>query len=272
MDDKLILGDPTAPRFVFWENKLRATPSSPLTAVFGDFLSFPGKIRAGLGAIGLFNAPAPDKEENVKEFISRNLGPEVYYRLIEPFCSGVYAGNPEKLSMSAAFGRIQTLEDKGGSLVGGAMKLMQERKENPPPPRDPKLPPKPAGQTVGSFEGGLQTLPTAIAGKLEGKIRCEWKLDSVAKNSTGLYELVYSTPDGMKTVFAKTVGLTAPAYVVSSLLEEKVPALSKALNTIDYPPVCAVTLAYPEDAVKVCCQEIFLPLVFMKPHSSPERS
>lgn len=236
---------------MFWEKKLRATPSSPLTAVFGDFLSFPGKIRAGLGAVGLFNAPPPGKEENVKEFISRNLGPEVYFRLIEPFCSGVYAGNPEKLSMRAAFGRIQTLEEKGGSLVGGALKLMQERKENPPPPRDPKLPPKPAGQTVGSFDGGLQTLPTAIAGKLEGKIRCEWKLDSVSKNSDGLYELEYSTPDGKKTIKAKTVGLTAPAYVVSSLLEDKVPQLSKALDTIDYPPVCAVTLAYPEEYIKV---------------------
>jgi protoporphyrinogen/coproporphyrinogen III oxidase len=105
--DELVMGDPTAPRFVFWKNKLRATPDSPVTAVMGDFLSFPGKIRAGLGAVGLFKDPPPGKEESVKEFISRNLGPEVFYRLIEPFCSGVYAGNPEKLSMKAAFGRIQ---------------------------------------------------------------------------------------------------------------------------------------------------------------------
>ena len=135
--------------------------------------------------------------------------------------------------------------------IRDSLKLMEERKENPPPPRDPKLPPKPAGQTVGSFKEGLQTLPKAIAAKLEGKIRCEWKLDSVGKNSDGLYELVYNTPDGSQTVLAKTVGLTAPAYVVSSLLEEKVPAVSKALNSIDYPPVCAVTLAYPEESVKV---------------------
>lgn len=81
----------------------------------------------------------------------RNLGDEVFYRLIEPFCSGVYAGDPSKLSMKAAFGRIHSLEAEGGSLVGGAIKLIQDRKKNPPPPRDPRLPPKPKGQTVGSF-------------------------------------------------------------------------------------------------------------------------
>jgi oxygen-dependent protoporphyrinogen oxidase len=42
----------------------------------------------------------------VKEFIKRNLGDEVFERLIEPFCSGVYAGDPSKLSMQAAFQRV----------------------------------------------------------------------------------------------------------------------------------------------------------------------
>ncbi len=39
--------------------------------------------------------------------------------------------------------QIWILEKNGGSLVGGALQLFQERRKNPPPPRDPRLPPKP---------------------------------------------------------------------------------------------------------------------------------
>ena len=48
---------------------------------------------------------------------------------------------------------------------------LQGKKKNPPPPRDPKLPPKPKGQTVGSFREGLQQLPRAIAAQLQDNIR-----------------------------------------------------------------------------------------------------
>lgn len=50
--DELQLGDPKSPRFVFWEKKLRPTPSGPDVLTF-DLLSIGGKLRAGLGMIGL---------------------------------------------------------------------------------------------------------------------------------------------------------------------------------------------------------------------------
>lgn len=104
IDQELVLGDSKAPRFVYWDKKLRKTPSGPDALTF-DLLSPWGKIRAGLGAIGIKPSPPEGTEETVEEFITRNLGVEVFQRLIEPFCSGVYAGDPSKLSIEAAFGK-----------------------------------------------------------------------------------------------------------------------------------------------------------------------
>ncbi|KAG2432628.1 hypothetical protein HXX76_008968 [Chlamydomonas incerta] len=245
----LVFGDPTAPRFVWWEGKLRPVPSG-LDAFTFDLMSIPGKIRAGLGAIGLINGGMPSFEESVEQFIRRNLGDEVFFRLIEPFCSGVYAGDPSKLSMKAAFNRIWILEKNGGSLVGGAIKLFQDRQSNPPPPRDPRLPPKPKGQTVGSFRKGLQMLPAAIERNIPDKIRVNWKLVSLGREADGRYGLVYDTPEGRVKVFARAVALTAPSYVVADLVKEQAPAAAEALGSFDYPPVGAVTLSYPLSAVR----------------------
>lgn len=66
---------------------------------------------------------------------------------------------------------MYALEKAGGSIIAGVIKQIQAKRANPPPPRDARLPPKPAGQTVGSFRRGLQSLPRAIAGKQADRIR-----------------------------------------------------------------------------------------------------
>jgi oxygen-dependent protoporphyrinogen oxidase len=246
--DKLVLGDPTAPRFVWWEGRLRPTPSGPDVVTF-DLMSLLGKIRAGLGAAG-FKNPLPDYEESVEQFVRRNLGAEVFERLIEPFCSGVYAGDPAKLSMKAAFGKVYDLEAKGGSIIGGVLALLKEKKANPPPPRDPALPPKPAGQTVGSFREGLTTLPTAIAARLGDRVKLGWALQRITPVAGG-YELAYATPDGASSlVKARAVALTVPAYVAADLVRPAAPRAADALAAFDYPPVAAVTVAYPASAIR----------------------
>ncbi len=52
MEEELVLGDPTAPRFVLWGGELLPTPSGPDVVTF-KLLSLWGKIRAGMGAVGI---------------------------------------------------------------------------------------------------------------------------------------------------------------------------------------------------------------------------
>ncbi|CAN4112705.1 unnamed protein product [Withania somnifera] len=248
LKDDLVLGDPDAPRFVLWKGKLRPVPAKPTDLPFFDLMSIPGKLRAGFGAIGLRPSP-PGYEESVDQFVRRNLGDEVFERLIEPFCSGVYAGDPSKLSMKAAFGKVWKLEQTGGSIIGGTFKAIKERSSTPKLPRDPRLP-TPKGQTVGSFRKGLRMLPDAICARLGSKVKLSWKLSSITKLENGGYRLTYETPEGVVSLQSRSVVMTVPSYVASNILRPLSVATADALSNFYYPPVAAVTVSYPQEAIR----------------------
>ena len=59
----------------------------------------------------------------------------------------------------------------------------------------------------------------------------------------------YDTPDGPTTLTTRAVAMTAPSYVVADLLQGSCPEAAEALRKFYYPPVAAVTVAYPKSAV-----------------------
>lgn len=48
----------------------------------------------------------------------------------------------------------------------------------------------------------------------------------------------------------RSVALTVPAYVAADLIRRDCPDASLALKSLDYPPVAAVTLAYPMSSIR----------------------
>lgn len=51
-------------------------------------------------------------------------------------------------------------------------------------------------------------------------------------------------------VRTKSVALTVPAYVAADLIRRDCPDASLALKSLDYPPVAAVTVAYPMTSIR----------------------
>jgi len=235
-------------------------------ALAGQLLSWPGKIRAGIGAFVAHAPPPEGQEETIRQWVTRILGEEVFLRCIDPFVSGVYAGNPETLSMKAALPKIARIEDiaysidwnKGGAIFYGGLKrqveLTKERKADPPAPEWPEF----EYGNPGSFKEGLSTLPKAISKELGEKVNLQWKATKIEKTGAG-YSVTFDTPGGEKVVAAKSVVSTIPAHSISNVLQSVMPEtksiFEKVRTEIDrigvyHPPVAAVTVAYPKSAFK----------------------
>lgn len=294
IDDQLVFANEALPPWVNHNGKLHPLPKGQggkgpagqielvfgpngvaKFALLGDLLSWPGKIRAGIGAF-VGHAPPPEgKEETIREWVTRTLGEEVFLRCIDPFVSGVYAGNPETLAIKAALPKIRRIEDisysidwnKFGALFYGGIKrqieLTKERKADPPEPEWPEF----EYGNPGSFREGLSTLPNAISKSLgvgdDKTIRLEHKATKIEKKAdedgNDYYEATFDTPKGIKIIKAKTIVSTMPAHCISDVLEpvmeESKEIFEKIRDDIDrigiyYPPVAAVTVAYPKQSFK----------------------
>lgn len=244
LKDELVLADGKLPRFVFFNGKLNALPMSPPKAIASKLLSWGGKIRLALGAIG-FTRPAMSGEESVDQFFARLLGRQAVERLVAPFISGVYAGDPKRLSARAAFSKIARLETNYGSLLAGALLSGKERKAQKL--NDVNIPKTKAGE-LGSFRQGIKMLPEAIAAKLREQgtpVKQQWTLRSLQKQGD-IYIASFDTPTGEEIVKSRSVVLTTPAYVTAKLLQDYLPVASQALSEIFYPTVACVVLAYPK--------------------------
>jgi oxygen-dependent protoporphyrinogen oxidase len=243
LTDQLVLADAKLPRYIYWERELLPVPLSPAAALGSRLLSVGGKLRALQGLLG-FVPPPPGHEETVRQFFRRQLGSEVAERLVEPFTSGVYAGDPDQLSAVAAFPRVAGLEERYGSLFAGALQALRQR----PQPSPVAIQPPPKRGQLGNLRQGLQQLPEALAQKLGDSLRLGWRAVQL-KREGELYWVGFETPEGSRWVAARQVVLALPAYEAAALLQGLNPPASQLLAEIPYPPVVVVALAYPQEAL-----------------------
>ena len=278
MVEDVVLADHRLPRYVYWDGTLNALPLSP-GDLLGEFrlLSWPGKLRAALGALGLVpplpsgvqveewhdgqlrRVPLTPENESVEEFVTRHLGREVFLKLIDPFVSGVYAGDPKRLAMAAAFKRVFALQQLGGTpgiLEGALIRIGQLRRERGRQQQeqaaDARLPSIRPG-ALGSFRHGLQQLPLTVQQVLgEQRLRTRYRLVSLRYDASRIgrrpFTATYDTPTGTRTVRAEAVALTVPAAAAATILQSAGLSAARRLADIRSPPVYSVTLAYPRDA------------------------
>jgi oxygen-dependent protoporphyrinogen oxidase len=120
LKNELLHADSRAPRYILFRGKLVPAPVAPPHLLTTPLLGPRTKWRLSTEMFRRTNPPAMD--ESIAAFVRRKFGDEVLDRLVAPFVSGIYAGDPEKLSLRAAFPKLHEFETKYGSVLRGAMK------------------------------------------------------------------------------------------------------------------------------------------------------
>jgi protoporphyrinogen/coproporphyrinogen III oxidase len=248
--DERLLADPKAPRFVLINGALQAVPMNPLGLLSSPLLGGGTKRAILRDLVGKSVAPGPD--ESVANFIRRKYSDTLLDRLVGPFVSGIYAGDPEKLSLRAAFPILHEAETISGSILRGIFPAIKARAaKRPKRPKGPRERP-----TLQTFTEGNEMLIKALALHLGERLQCgvqvlgiehmDWGHDAKAPR----FRVAVQTPRGEETVEAERLVLAVPTNVAGRLLNTLDGEFEKQLCAIEYAGVAVVSLGYRKKGVR----------------------
>lgn len=239
LDDR-VLADSKAARYVLIDGHLRSVPMSP-TLLASSF--FAGGTRSAILRDVLGSRQPPEPDESVGAFTRRKLSATLLDRLVGPFVSGIYAGDPEKLSLRAAFPILYEAEKASGSLIRGTFKVLKERTaKRGNEPRE-----KPTLQTFGD---GNETLIRALKEDLGERLVCGTEASEIAaldprhEPKAPRFQIRLRTTKGSEIVEAERLVIAAPANVAGKLLAGLHPAFKANLSPVEYSGVAVVSLGY----------------------------
>lgn len=189
-------------RLIWKGNRFRALPSGLFSAITTPLFTLGDKFRI-LGEP--FRAKGSNPDESVGELAARRLGKSFLNYAVDPFLSGVYAGDPLKLVTRYALPKLYNLEQQYGSFIRGTIAKAKQPKTD----RD-----RLATKKVFSATGGLDRLTTAMADAI-GTARITLSAaDVTVQPSDGKWQITYSTADGKQTILANKVITTTGAYTL----------------------------------------------------------
>jgi len=231
---EIVQAPPHAPRYVLVDGKLKQVPLSPPAFLTSDLVSAAAKWAIARDLFG--RSRAPEQDESVGAFVRRKFSAELLDRLVGPFVSGVYAGDPERLSLRSSFPMLHDAEKRKGSVIRGMMAKSDEGARQRP--------------TLLSFRDGAEALPRALATRLGDKLRLNTRVTRIESNgASGAFHLTIQTPNQEESILADNLVLATPTDVAGRLLRGMNRSLESLLGEIEYAPVAVVSLGYRRSEV-----------------------
>ena len=168
-------------------------------------------------------------------FARRRLGITAGERLLEPLVSGLYAGDPDQVSLPAAFPMLAAKERDHRSF------LLAMRRELAPARNG-------AGPRLASFQDGLAELTSALALALGPDLHLQTRIVRVDRQPQG-FRVTVEDHGMVHTLAADAVALAMPAYAAGAIVAALDVAAADALALTPYVPVALVHLGYAAAAI-----------------------
>lgn len=220
-------------RYVAKNGSMVPVPSSPVEFLTTSLFSTRAKLR-------LLKEPfipsSTQADESVSAFITRRLGREPLDYGVNPFVSGIYAGDPDELSIKYTFNRLWEMEQKHGSLFKGMISLIRQNSGT--------------RRSLISFDEGNQLLPRRIAERLEGPVLKNARVSSAAFNNEKWIISGMQSQNRFENQHAALIS-TIPAYQLPEILKlESVKNELYELATLPYAPLSVITLGYRNEDIR----------------------
>eukprot|EP01060_Flectonema_neradi_P031583 TRINITY_DN4823_c1_g3_i1.p1 TRINITY_DN4823_c1_g3~~TRINITY_DN4823_c1_g3_i1.p1 ORF type:complete len:505 (+),score=67.78 TRINITY_DN4823_c1_g3_i1:49-1515(+) len=139
--------------------------------LIGEFFNF-GKRRA-----------IPDTDETVTEFFVRRFQTDRIKPIIRCIVRGIFAGDPDVLSIASAFPSIKQCEESSGSLIWAGIKslfyIQVSKPVFPVSLVSGAVRELQNASTMYNFEHGMQTLPDILLGTLRKNPKVEIRVNSL---------------------------------------------------------------------------------------------
>jgi oxygen-dependent protoporphyrinogen oxidase len=222
-------------RWIWHDGALRNVPSKPAELITTPLLSVLERLRFLKEP---FTAPAKEGvEETVTEFAERRFGKGFAAKFADVAVSGIWCGDPRRLSLDACFPEARALERAHGSLLKGFEAKAKERRESGAPK---------AGLI--SLAGGLGRVGTAAASRLGPRLRTGVRVVGLEVSAGGVAVAVESGGT-RERVDADAVVLASPAHAAAALPGALPPAVATALGRIEHASLAIVQAGFRRESV-----------------------
>ncbi len=229
-------------RFIYSRGHLHRLPESGPAFLRSPLISWPGKLRLA----GEFFVPPrrSTEDESLADFARRRLGGEALDKLIAPMVSGIFAGDPERMSLQSCFPRICELEQEFGGLLKAMIKLARKKRQERKAGKQVAGAAGPGG-ILTSFAGGIQKLTDSLGRAIRGDIRLGTEVIAIRKQTDG-WSVELANGEHLE---AEVILSCAPAHALKTMVETLDLDIDTLLDRIPYAPMNVVCLGYRREKI-----------------------